>query len=176
MTTAGRKDQRRRERRRDVLTYTSSVLTEDLTVIGPLTATLFVRSSLEHTDFFVRLCDVTEKGKSFNLSDGIVRLAPGSVEKAADGVCRLDIAMWPTANTFRAGHRIRLQVSSGAHPLFNRNAGTGEPLATGANLRSADQEVFHDAEHPSSIALHVVRLLQDDTLGERGMGSPDPLG
>jgi uncharacterized protein len=84
--------------------------------------------------------------------------------------------MWPTANTFRAGHRIRLQVSSGAHPLFNRNAGTGEPLATGANLRSADQEVFHDPEHPSSLALHVVRLMQDGTLGERRMGSPDPLG
>jgi hypothetical protein len=176
MMTAGRKEQRRREERRDVLTYTSPVLTEDLTVIGPLTATLSVRSSLEHTDFFVRLCDVNEKGKSYNLSDGIVRLAPGAVEPQADGVSKLDIAMWPTANTFRAGHRIRLQVSSGAHPVFNRNAGTGEPLTTGANLRSADQEVFHDGEHPSSIALHVVPLLQDGPLGGRGMGSPDPLG
>ena len=79
-TTAGRKEQSRRERRRDVLTYTSPPLTDDVTVIGPLTATLYVRSSLEHTDFFVRLCDVTPKGKSFNLSDGIVRLTPGSVE------------------------------------------------------------------------------------------------
>ena len=177
MTTAGRKDQRRRESRRDVLTYTSPVLTDDLTVIGPLTASLYVRSSLEHTDFFVRLCDVTAKGKSYNLSDGIVRLAPGGpVEKGEDGVSKLDIALWPTANTFRAGHRIRLQVSSGAHPLFNRNAGTGEPLATGANLRSADQEIFHDAERPSSITLHVVPLLLEGSLGGRGMGSPDPLG
>ena len=177
MTTAGRKDQRRRESRRDVLTYTSAVLTEDLTVIGPLTASLYVRSSLEHTDFFVRLCDVTAKGKSFNLSDGIVRLGPGGpVDKGDDGVSQLDIALWPTANTFRAGHRIRLQVSSGAHPLFNRNAGTGEPLATGANLRSADQEIFHDAERPSSITLHVVPLLLQGSLGGRGMGSPDPLG
>jgi putative CocE/NonD family hydrolase len=176
MTTAGRKDQRRRESRRDVLTYTSPVLTEDLTVIGPLTASLYVRSSLEHTDFFVRLCDVTAKGKSHNLSDGIVRLAPGGQDqRREDGVTKLDIALWPTANTFRAGHRIRLQVSSGAHPLFNRNAGTGEPLATGANLRSADQEVFHDAEHPSSITLHVVPLLLEGSLGGHGMGSPDPL-
>jgi putative CocE/NonD family hydrolase len=174
--TAGRKEQRRREHRRDVLTYTSPVLRQDLTVIGPVTASLYVRSSLEHTDFFVRLCDVSEKGKSFNLSDGIVRLAPGAVEKGEDGVSKLDIALWPTANTFRAGHRIRLQVSSGAHPLFCRNAGTGEPLATGANLRSADQEVFHDADRPSSIALHVVRLLQDEPLDEHGMGRPDPLG
>ena len=177
-STAGRKDQRRREQRRDVLTYTSPVLTEDLTVIGPLTATLFVRSTLDHTDFFVRLCDVSAKGKSYNLSDGIVRVAPGGVdaEKQEDGVRRLDISMWPTANTFRAGHRIRLQVSSGAHPLFNRNAGTGEPLTTGANLRSADQEVFHDARHPSSISLHVVPLFLVGSSGRRGIGPADPLG
>jgi len=174
--TAGRKDQRRREHRHDVLTYTSPVLPGDLTVIGPLTATLYLRSSLEHTDFFVRLCDVSEKGRSYNLSDGIIRLTPGSVRKDDDGVCKLDIAMWPTANTFRAGHRIRLQVSSGAHPLFARNAGTGEPLGTGATLRSADQEVFHDAAHPSCISLPVVPLLADQSLrGGDGMGSRNTL-
>ena len=162
--TAGRKDQRRREHRHDVLTYTSPVLTEDLTVIGPLTATLYLRSSLEHTDFFVRLCDVSEKGRSVNLSDGIIRLAPGSVRTDDDGVFKLDISMWPTANTFRVGHRVRLQVSSGAHPLFCRNTGSGEPLATGVTLRSADQEVFHEAGRPSCITLPVVRLLADESL------------
>jgi putative CocE/NonD family hydrolase len=146
------------------LTYTSPVLSEDLTVVGPLSATLFLRSSLEHTDFFIRLCDVTPKGRSYNLSDGIVRLTPGSVEKEDDGTFRLEIAMWPTANTFRAGHRIRLQVSSGAHPLFCRNAGTGEPWATGSNLKSADQEVFHDAGRPSCITLPVVRLLRHEDM------------
>jgi putative CocE/NonD family hydrolase len=165
VTSAGRKEQRRREHRHDVLTYTSPVLAEDLTVVGPVSATLYLRSSLEHTDFVVRLCDVTERGKSFNLSDGIVRLSPGSVDTEPDRTFRLEIAMWPTANTFRAGHRIRLQVSSGAHPMFCRNPGTGEPLATGANLRSADQEVFHDATRPSCITLHVVRLLQDEPDG-----------
>jgi hypothetical protein len=162
--TTGRRNQRRREVRHDVLSYTSPVLGEDLTVIGPLTATLYLRSSLEHTDFFVRLCDVTEKGRSINLSDGIVRLGPGSVEKDAEGVFKLEIAMWPTANTFRAGHRIRLQVSSGAHPLYCRNTGTGEPLATGANMRAADQEVFHDRARPSCLTLPVVRLLRAEGL------------
>jgi uncharacterized protein len=162
VATAGRREQRRREHRHDVITYTSPVLTEDLTVVGPLTATLFVRSSLEHTDFFVRLCDVNQKGKSYNLSDGIIRLTPESVEKDDDGVIRLDISMWPTANTFHAGHRIRLQVSSGAHPLYARNAGTGEPLTSATNLRAADQEVFHDATRPSSITLPVVHLMTEE--------------
>ena len=71
---------------------------------------------------------------------------------------KLEIAMWPTANTFKAGHRIRVQVSSGAHPLYARNSGTGEPLATGSSLRSADQEVFGGGSRPSSVALRVVPL------------------
>jgi uncharacterized protein len=165
MGTSGRKEQRRREHRHDVLTYTSPVLREDLTVIGPVRATLYVRSTLEHTDFFVRLCDVTEKGKSYNLSDGIVRLYPDSVSSDDEGVQRLEIDMWPTANTFKAGHRVRLQVSSGAHPLFCRNSGTGEALATATALRSAGQEVFHESARPSSIALPVVRLIGEQPLG-----------
>jgi hypothetical protein len=172
--TSGRRDQRRREHRHDVLVYTSPVLTEDVTVVGPLTTTLFVRSSLEYADFFVRLCDVSPKGTSHNLSDGIVRVTPGSVQKDGDGAFRLEISMWPTANTFRTGHRIRLQVSSGAHPLYARNAGTGEPLATGANLRSADQEVFHDAARPSCITLPVVHLLGEEPPTQ--MGRRDALG
>jgi putative CocE/NonD family hydrolase len=156
--TSGPKDQRAREARRDVLTYTSPVLREDLTVIGPVSATLFVRSSLEHTDFFVRVCDVDHKGKSTNISDGIIRVSPSSVTADPDGVSRLEIAMWPTANTFKVGHRLRVQVSSAAHPLYARNSGTGEPMATGSFLRSADQEVFGGGSRPSSVALRVVRL------------------
>jgi putative CocE/NonD family hydrolase len=152
---AGPKDQRKREARADVLTYTSEALTEDLTVIGPLRADLYVRTTLEHTDFFVRLCEVSPRGRSKNLSDGIVRLHPGNVIKSADGSISIRISMWPTANTFKRGHRVRLQVSSGAHPLFIRNNGTGEPLASATRLSVADQEVFHDAEHPSSLVLPV---------------------
>jgi len=95
-----------------------------------------------------------------------VRVTPGSVQKEADGSFKLEIPMWPTANTFKAGHRIRLQVSSGAHPLYCRNAGTGEPLSTGSNLKSADQEVFHDDARPSCITLPVVRLLRDEDMGD----------
>jgi uncharacterized protein len=159
MRTAGRKDQKTRESRPDVLTYTSGVMSHDVTVVGPLTATLYVRSSREHTDFFTRLCDVSPKGKSVNLSDGIIRLTPGAVRKESDGIIRLEVAMWPTANTFRAGHRIRLQVSSGAHPLFATNTGSGEPLGSAATLHRADQEVFHDEAHPSCLTLPVVQLL-----------------
>ncbi len=152
---AGPKDQRRREARSDVLTYTSDPLAGDLTVIGPVRTDLHLRSSLEHTDFFVRLCDVTPQGRSKNLCDGIVRLGPTDVTRARDGSFFLRVDLWPTANTFRRGHRVRLQVSSGAHPLFARNTGSGDRLADATRLCPADQEVLHDPAHPSALVLPV---------------------
>jgi putative CocE/NonD family hydrolase len=153
--TAGRKDNTKLEQRPDVLTFTSDPIRDDITVAGPLHADLVVRSSLEHTDFFVRLCDVDPKGRSFNLADGILRVGP-NVRRLKDGSMKLRIEMWPTANTFRHGHRIRLQVSSGAHPLYARNLGSGEPIGKGTTLVAADQEVLHDPKHLSSITLPVL--------------------
>jgi putative CocE/NonD family hydrolase len=129
------------------------VLDRDLEVIGSVQTELFVRSSLEHTDFFARLCDVHPSGKSFNICDGIRRLRPGRPAPGPDGILKVNIDLWPTAYQFKRGHRIRLQISSGAHPRFARNLGSGEPLATGTTLRVADQIVYHDPAHPSAIIL-----------------------
>ena len=153
----GPKDNRQLEARADVLVYTSAVLEHNMEVIGPVTAELYVRSSLQHTDFFARLCVVEPSGKSINLCDGIVRLTPDSVIPQADGSLRIQIDIWPTAYHFRPGHRIRIQVSSGAHPSFVRNPGTGEPLATATKLQVAKQAIYHDPEHPSAILLPVIR-------------------
>jgi putative CocE/NonD family hydrolase len=157
-TDSGPKDQRSREERPDVLCYTSEVLRGAVTVIGPLSTDLHVRSTADHCDFFVRLCDVGRKGRSRNLSDGIVRLRPGVGVRSPDGTISITITMGPTAHTFLRGHRIRLQVSSGAHPLFVRNLGTGEPLKTASTLRVTDQEVLHDADHPSRLRMPVTQL------------------
>jgi putative CocE/NonD family hydrolase len=153
----GAKDNRQLEARADVLVYTSAVLEHDMEVIGPVTAELYVRSSLQHTDFFARLCVVEPSDKSINLCDGIVRLTPDSMSPQADGSLRIQIDIWPTAYHFRPGQRIRMQVSSGAHPSFVRNPGTGEPLATATKLQVAEQAIYHDPEHPSSILLPVIR-------------------
>jgi putative CocE/NonD family hydrolase len=120
-----------------------------------VSADLHVRSSLDHTDFYVRLCDVDGKGRSFNLADGIIRIGPEH-PRTSEGCLDLHIEMFPTANTFAKGHRIRLQVSSGAHPLYVRNLGTGEPLGKGTTMLAADQEVFHDPIRPSAIVLPVL--------------------
>ena len=177
MATAGRKEQSRRERRRDVLTYTSPVLTEDLTVIGPVTATLYVRSSLEHTDFFVRLCDVTEKGKSFNLSDGIVRLTPGSVEpgrRTASPSSRSPCGPRPTPSGPATASACRSPAAPTRSSTATRVPASRWPPAP--TCARPTRRSSTTPARPSAVALHVVPLLEDGALGGRGMGPPDPLG
>jgi putative CocE/NonD family hydrolase len=150
---AGPRDNRKVELRPDVLTYTSAPLNRNLTVIGPVAVELFVKSSLDNTDFHARLCDVESGGCSVNVCDGLLRLWPGRFLKQPDGSSRIQIDLWPTAYMFRKGHRLRLQVSSGAHPRFSRNLGSGEPLATATSFKSARQSVFHDPARASVLVL-----------------------
>jgi uncharacterized protein len=150
-----RMDNRVLEARPDVLTYTSAPLPADLEVIGEAAADLYVRSSREHTDFFARLCDVDPAGLSLNICDALLRLAPGRPAPEPDGAIRVRFPLWPLAHRFRRGHRLRMQVSSGAHPRYARNPGSGEPLGTGLALFAADQQVLHDPGHPSAIVLPV---------------------
>jgi uncharacterized protein len=149
--SAGRVDNTALEARPDVLTYTTVVLDSDVEVVGEVSAEIWFRSSLACADVFVRLCDVDPSGRSWNVCDGLISLAGASELTCAR------VRLWPTAHRFRAGHRIRVQVSSGAFPRFARNTGTGEPHAAAATLLVANQAVYRDAEHPSAIILPVRR-------------------
>lgn len=141
------------EARPDVLTYTSAELTADVEVAGPVEATVHVRSTLPYFDVFVRLCDVDGRGRSWNVCDGLARVVPGTPAADPDGVQPVRVQLWPTAYRFARGHRIRVQVSGGAHPRYARNPGTGEPLGTATELRAGDREIFHDPQHASAILL-----------------------
>jgi uncharacterized protein len=150
-------DNRPLEARPDVLTYTSEPLDTDLDVVGPVAVELHARSSLDYFDLFARVCDVHPSGLSLNVCDALERIGPGgSSAQDADGVSRAGFPLWPTAHRFAAGHRLRLQVSSGAHPRYARNPGTGDDPGTASRLLPADQELFHDPAHPSALILSVV--------------------
>jgi uncharacterized protein len=112
-----------------------------------------VGSSLDHTDFFVRICDVLPDGQSLNVCDGLKRFDPASVHRNSDGTFTAAVALWPIGHTFAAGHRLRVQVSSGAHPVYARNLGTGEPPATATTLVAAEQVVYHEPGRPSFVVL-----------------------
>jgi putative CocE/NonD family hydrolase len=150
------RDNRELEARDDVLTFTTEPLPADLEALGPVRADLRFRSSTPHTDVFVRVCDVLPDGTSLNVCDALTRLTAEAPERGPDGVARVEFPLWPTAHRFAAGHRIRVQVSSGAHPRYARNPGTGEDPIHATELVPADQEVFHDAARPSAVTLTVV--------------------
>jgi putative CocE/NonD family hydrolase len=130
-----------------VLTYTTPPLEADTEVIGEVSAQIWFSSTVRYADVFVRLCDVDADGKSWNVCDGLTSVT------GADSPGEVAVRLWPTAYRFQRGHRIRVQVSSGAFPRYARNTGTGEPPATANRLLAADQSVYHDAARPSAITL-----------------------
>lgn len=152
--------------RRDVLTFETAPLESDVEVTGSLRAELWVSSSAQDTDFTAKLIDVYPPSKDYpdgyamNLEDGILRMrfresrteeelmSPHKVYKAT-------IDLWATANVFRKGHRIRLDVSSSNFPMYDVNPNTGEPPGRHSRLQSALNTVYHDAEHPSCLVLPV---------------------
>ena len=152
LTGAGRKDNRGLEARDDVLTFTSKPLERDLRIVGDVSAEVWMTSSRPTWDLFVRVCDVDARGRSHNVSDGLIRVTMQDGEPpTAPRLIRLRLA--PTAQLFARGHRLRVQVSSGAHPRFARNLGTLEQQVGGTEFFAADQRIFHDAEHPSTVWL-----------------------
>ena len=156
-TGAGPVWQRPLEARPDVLVFTGAPLIDPLTVIGNAEATIMMRSSLTHTDLFVRLSDVNPQGVSINICDGFVRTTP-ETPRDAQGVMTVEVRLHATAHCFRHGHRLRVLVASGAHPRYARNSGTGEPVGESTTLMAADVEIFHDLTHQSAIVLPVHEL------------------
>jgi putative CocE/NonD family hydrolase len=157
-------DNRALEARPDVLTYTTAPLPSVTEAIGPVRVELWLRTSSAYFDVFARVCDVDAEGASWNVCDALTRVTPARLEPSEDGAWPVAFDLWPMGHRFAAGHRIRLQVSSGAHPRYARNPGTGEDPATATALRPVDVEVLHDALHPSALVLPVVRSGSDDVV------------
>ena len=163
----GAVDQSAIEERPDVLCYSTQPLGDNLTVIGPVTVRLYAASSVVDTDFVARLVDVFPDGRAYNLTDGIIRASCREVDFARPEATQpsliepgrayaYDIDLWGTANTFKRGHRIRLEITSSSFPRWDRNLNTGESGVTSARMRAARQTILHDAEHPSVLRLWTV--------------------
>ena len=150
-------DNRRLESRADVVTFTGAPLETTVEAIGPVRVELCARASEPYFDLFARVCDVDPRGRSWNVCDALASVAPDRFEHSEqDDVWRVQFDLWPMAHRFAAGHRIRLQVSSGAHPRYVRNPGTGEDPLTATTLRAVDVEMLYGPEHPSSLVLPIL--------------------
>ena len=154
-------DQSPAENRPDVLVYTSDPLPSDLELTGPISVTLYAATTAADTDFTAKLVDVRPDGYTHNVQDGIVRaryrtsvrepspIIPGRVYQYA-------IDLWATSHVVKAGHRVRVDISSSNFPRFDRNPNTGAALGADARLETARQTVHHSAQYPSHITLPMI--------------------
>jgi putative CocE/NonD family hydrolase len=148
---AGPRDHRAVEERADVLVYSSAPLERALDVAGDVRVALSFTSDAVATDICARLVDVAPDGRAIGLCDGI------RADVAPDQERPITVRLGATATRFRAGHRIRLEVTSSNFPRFARSPSTGVPrLRAGpGELVPARQRVHHDARRPSFLALPI---------------------
>ncbi|MEP6991632.1 MAG: CocE/NonD family hydrolase [bacterium] len=150
--------------RADVVVFQTAPLEQDMEVIGPIHVELYGSTNRTDTDFTAKLIDVYPPsadwpgGFDMNLTDAIIRgryratrdhavmLVPGQVYD-------FPIDPFPTANVFKKGHRIRVDISSSNFPRFDVNPNTGEALGLNRRMVTADNTIHFSAMFPSHIVL-----------------------
>ncbi len=161
--TGGAWDQRKMEERPDILVYSSDILKEGFELSGPINVSLYVSSDAKDTDFTVKLIDVDETGKAWNLDETIQRM------RYRDGydkplawmesgkVYKMSFQPMNTSNYFAPGHRIRIEVSSSNFPRFDRNMNTGGKNYDETTGVTAHNAIHHSKEYPAEVTISVIR-------------------
>jgi predicted acyl esterase len=153
--------------RSDILVFQTDPLKNDVEVTGPVKLVLYASSNVVDTDFLVKLIDVYPPNQDFpsgfemNITDGIIRTrfrhSSEKPELMKPGkIYRFEIEPFPTANIFKKGHRIRIDISSSSFPRFEINPGTGESFERNQKMISADNTVYMDCKYPSHVILPVI--------------------
>ncbi len=150
------------ESRNDILVFTTNTLTANVVMKGKARIHLFVSSDRKDTDFAVRLTDVYPDNRSMLLSDGIIRMRFRDGYTAADTslmipgiIYEAEIELPDVANTFLAGHKIRLDISSSDYPRFDCNLNNGGAMYVAGDTLTATNKVYVDSGHASYIQLPI---------------------
>lgn len=171
-------DQRFASKRPDVLVYQSDILTEDISIVGPITPNLFVSTSGTDSDFVVKLIDVypndyppLEDNPSGVPMGGYQQLVKGEPIRAKfrnslevpepmipGQITHLTFDTPDISHVFRRGHRIMVQIQSSWFPLVDRNPQTFViiPEAKEDDFQRAEQRLYRGGEHATSIDVLVV--------------------
>jgi len=163
-------DQRFASTRTDVLVYESEVLTEDLTIAGPIKPTLHVSTTGTDSDWIVKVIDVYPddlegtmggyqqllrgevfRGKFRNSYDKPEPFEPGVAAKVA-------YTMNDVYHTFRRGHKVMVQIQSSWFPIVDRNPQKFLDInnAKESDFQKATQHVYRSRELPSRVGVLVM--------------------
>jgi len=154
-------DHRFKQRRDDVLVYTSAPVSETMIVAGLPSVQLFAATDGPDTDWFVALHAVSPTGKAMLLCEGHLR---GRYHEGVDHesllqsqqIYEFSIAMSAVGHAVQPGHRLRLTVTSSDFPTWDRNPNTGHPIGLDTELRVATNRVRHQPGAASFVSLPVV--------------------
>lgn len=154
-------DQRGIEARADVLVYTSEPLESVTEISGFVRAKLYVSSDARDTDFTVKLVDVHPDGSAWNVDDTIIRARyregfDREVFMEDDKVYEITPSPMSTSYAFKAGHRIRVEISSSKFPQYMRNLNTGGNNYDETEGVAARNTLHHTDTYPSQVILPIV--------------------
>jgi uncharacterized protein len=141
-------DQTPLDGRDDVATFLSPPLGRPLVVTGPLRAVLYLEADAPSTDVAVKLIVVAQDGTARLIEDGIRR-----VLRLERGVNVVTVEMGQRALRLEPGTRLRLDVTGGNFPKYDRNPNTGEDPLTAASLRPVTITLHHGRARPSRLEL-----------------------
>lgn len=155
--------------RPDVCVFQTGPLAEDTAVAGPVVARIWVRSDAPDTDLHVKLVDVYPastdfpQGFALNLTHGILRLSfrDSWTERSMlepGKAYQVEVRCFPTANLFKAGHRIRLDVQSSNFPLVDVNPQTGEDPVHARDWRLARNTLLMGGAYQSHVELPLLPI------------------
>jgi putative CocE/NonD family hydrolase len=154
------------EERNDVVVFRTPPLTDPVEVAGPIRVRIYASTDAPDTDFTAKLVDEYPSSADFpsgfalNLTDSICRARYRGYRREPDFVepgeiYAFELELYPTANVFEPGHRIRLDVSSSNYPRYDVNHNTGDELYGGREYHRATNTVYHEADHPTHVELPI---------------------
>ncbi|WP_462254656.1 CocE/NonD family hydrolase [Ferruginibacter sp.] len=177
-------DQRFANRRPDVLTFTSGILNEDVTLAGPLVADLMVSISTTDADFVVKLIDVFPddfkydepvfakgNGKDYPMG-GYQMLVRGEIMRGKfrnsferpepfvpNKITPVKYTLPDVAHTFKKGHKIMIQIQSSWFPIADRNPQIFTDIyhCSDSDFQKATIKIYHDGVNASKIVLPVLK-------------------
>jgi hypothetical protein len=161
-------DQQEVDKRSDVLTFQTPLMTEELAISGGIYATLYVSSDAIDTDFTVKVSDVYPTGEARILQDNAVRMrwregGLDAVYMEKDQIYKMEMNLWNTSYVVAPGHALRFSVSSSNFPRFSVNPNNGlllaDPQYPGENI-TALNTLYHSSEYPSHVTLPIVSKSQ----------------
>ncbi|HTY37178.1 MAG TPA: CocE/NonD family hydrolase, partial [Bacteroidota bacterium] len=168
-------DQRFASYRPDVLTFKGDRLASDVTIAGPIVASLEVSTSGTDSDWIVKLIDVFPDDSAGVAKSGVPlggyqMLVRGDVMRGKfresmshpvpfvpNKVTHVEFEMRDVLHCFKAGHRIMVQVQSSWFPLVDRNPQTFVNIRTAveSDFQKATERVYHSSSHPTSLKVLV---------------------